>query len=394
MSAGPLAGMLVVDLSRYLPGPFTAHLLASLGARVIKVEEPRLGDPVRYAPPLAGQVSSLAAQVLRGVESVALDLKKPAGLAVLERLLARADILLETFRPGNMAKLGLEPKELRQRFPALVICSLSGWGQEGPLAQRSGHDLTYQAAAGSLAPTAAMPAVPSADLLGAWSAVAAVLAAVTQRNRSHQGSWVDASLYGAALHGNLVAWAAEVAGPTEVAEPHDLAGALPGYQLYRTSDDGWVALALLEEKFWRRFWQALGRKDLARRRLDRSRETRRILAEVMATRGRQEWEAFFQAHDLPGAGVLSPSEAATHPQAIDGGILASDPQGLPQLAFPALFDGQRPAPGALIPALGEHTAAVLEELQIAPGELPLWRARGGVGKRLGLKRWLARWLVR
>ncbi|HSL81199.1 MAG TPA: CaiB/BaiF CoA-transferase family protein, partial [Thermoanaerobaculia bacterium] len=169
----PLRGILVVDLSRHLPGPLAAQLLASLGARVVKVEEPRAGDPVRLAPPVVrtgprtgtGPTSSLAALLLSGVESVALDLKRPGGREVLERLLERADVLLETFRPGTLARLGFPPEELRERFPRLVVCSLSGWGEDGPYAARAGHDLTYQALAGALAPTAATPAYPVTSIL-------------------------------------------------------------------------------------------------------------------------------------------------------------------------------------------------------------------------------------
>jgi alpha-methylacyl-CoA racemase len=273
MPSTPLAGTLVIDLSRHLPGPLAAHLLADLGARVVKVEEPREGDPVRLAPPVvrsrSGGRSSLAALLLSGVESVALDLKKPAGREVLERLLDGADVLLETLRPGTLERLGLPPAELRKRFPRLVVCSLSGWGQDGPRAHRAGHDLTYQAVAGALAATAAMPAYPAADVTGAWSAVASILAALVERGRTGEGSWIDASLYDAALHLNLIGWAAEApiesaseaaVGPATKAEgrrsrrlgePHGLAGALPCYRLYRTADGGLLAVAPLEERFWR-----------------------------------------------------------------------------------------------------------------------------------------------
>ncbi len=394
MSAKPLEGHLVVDLTRYLPGPWAAQTLAALGARVIKVEEPELGDPLRLAPPRVGDIGALGAPVLTGLESLALDLKKPAGQAVLERLLARADILLETFRPGVLEAFGFAPQKLRERFPALVICSLSGWGQTGPLASRTGHDLTYQAVAGSLAATAAVPSLPSADFMGSWSCVSSVLAALVERGRTGEGTWIDASLFDAALHANLVAWSAEVGGPQPVGEAHDLAGALPCYQVYRTADQGWVALALLEPKFWKRFCRALGRKDLMRLGLERSRDARRRVSEVMATRSREEWEAFFAEHDLPAAAVLSAAEASKHPQAVARGVVSFDSRGLPRVAFPARFDGERPASGDHLPELGEHTEALLTELGVSPRDLPRWKARAGVGKRLGLKRWLARLLIR
>ena len=132
-------------------------------------------------------MGALGAILLAGVESVALDLKKPAGQEALEKLLARADVLLESFRPGTLARLGFPPEELRSAYPRLVIGSLSGWGQNGPYAARAGHDLTYQAVAGTLASTAAMPAVQVADLIGAWSLVTAILAALLERERTGEG---------------------------------------------------------------------------------------------------------------------------------------------------------------------------------------------------------------
>ncbi|HZF12680.1 MAG TPA: CaiB/BaiF CoA-transferase family protein, partial [Thermoanaerobaculia bacterium] len=210
MSARPLAGVLVVDLSRHLPGPLAAHLLADLGARVVKVEEPVHGDPVRQAPPHRHGQGALATLLLSGVESIALDLKQPAAREVVRRLAGRADVLLESFRPGTLARLGLDPAELRAANPRLVVGSLSGWGQEGPWAGRAGHDLSYQATAGTLAASVGgaggprVPAVTVADLVGAWSVVTAVLAALVERGRSGEGGRIDAALVDAAAHANLV----------------------------------------------------------------------------------------------------------------------------------------------------------------------------------------------
>ena len=202
MSAAPLRGSLVVDLSRLLPGPFAARILADLGARVVKIEEPELGDPVRLAPPFRRDgTGELAARLLGGLESVALDLKREPARGVLERLLARADVLLESFRPGTLARLGFDPERLAEEHPRLVVCSLSGWGQSGPHAGRAGHDLGYQAAAGSLAATGQMPHLPTADLLGSWSAATAILAALLGRQASGRGARIDASIYDAVRHG-------------------------------------------------------------------------------------------------------------------------------------------------------------------------------------------------
>jgi alpha-methylacyl-CoA racemase len=395
MSASPLRGLLVVDLSRLLPGPLAARLLADLGARVVKVEEPRMGDPVRLAPPLVKGRGALAALLLSGVESVALDLKRPAAREVLDRLLDRADVLLDNFRPGTLDRLGLDDATLARRWPRLVACSLTGWGAEGPYSRRAGHDLTYQAAAGALAPMAptagAMPALPVADVAGAWTAVAAILAALVERGRTGRGGRIDAALFDAALHANVVGWSEEAGGEKKVGEPLPLSGALPCYQIYKTRDGGRLALAALEPHFWRRFCAAADRGDLVDRQYDRDPRARREVAAVVAGRTLGEWEALAADRDLPLEAVVAPAEAANHPQARARKVLGEGPDGLPRLAFPARFDGERPRAGDRLPGLGEDTAALLAELGVEIPR-PRWRA-AGVGPRLGLRRLLTRWAV-
>ncbi|HYO11916.1 MAG TPA: CaiB/BaiF CoA-transferase family protein [Thermoanaerobaculia bacterium] len=380
--AAPLAGTVVADLSRHLPGPLAGRLLADLGARVIKVEEPSQGDPVRSAPPIREGTGALAAILLSGLESIALDLKQPGGREVLDRLLARADVLLESFRPGTLARLGFSPGELRTRFPRLVVCSVSGWGQTGPYNARAGHDLTYQAVAGTLASTASMPAVPVADLVGAWSAVTSILAALLERERTGQGRHLDAALFDAATHANIVGWAMEAGGRKAVGQRLPLTGALPCYNLYQTADGGFVALAALEPHFWQRFCQAVGEPNLLVSQYSSSARVRREMEELFRTRTRGEWMALLGREDIPAEAVLPASEARFHPQAQERGLLSLLPGGLSRLAFPALFDGERPQGGREVPRLGHHTDDLLEELGVSRGK--------GVGPRFSWKRWLVR----
>jgi alpha-methylacyl-CoA racemase len=387
MSSSPLAGRLVVDLSRLLPGPLTSRLLADLGARVIKVEEPKLGDPVRMAPPRLGGTGALAGILLAGVESVALDLKERSGRTVLEALLDRADVLVDSFRPGTLARLGFPPERLRERWPRLVVCSISGWGTDGPYAARAGHDLTYLAIAGGLASTAAMPAAPLADLVGAWSAVTAVLAALLERERTGQGSHVDAALFDAGVHANLTAWAAEAGGTKKkVGERLPLTGALPCYDLYKTAEGDVLALAALEPHFWRRFCEAAGRKDLIRKQYSPSRRIHRKVAALIRSRTRAEWLELMKREDVPAEMVLSAAEAREHPQTQARGVLSAGPDTLPRLAFPARLDGERPQAAPRVPGHGEHTRAILEEFGLQGYEQAY-----GVGRRFSWRRWLSRW---
>ncbi|HEY4591720.1 MAG TPA: CaiB/BaiF CoA-transferase family protein, partial [Thermoanaerobaculia bacterium] len=363
------------------------RLLSDLGARVVKVEEPALGDPVRVSPPVREGVGALGGILLAGVESVALDLKDPGGREVLERLLARADVLLESFRPGTLARLGFPPEELRRRFPGLVICSLTGWGQSGPYKARAGHDLTYQAAAGTLASTASIPAVPVADLIGGWSAVTAILAALLERQRTRQGRWIDASLYDAGLHSNLIGWAMEAGGAKGVGEALPLTGALPCYDIYETADGRRLALGALEPHFWQRLCHAVDRGDLARRQYSASPRVRRQVRDLIRSRTLKQWMEILGREDVPAEPILSAAEARAHPQAVERAVLSAGPDHLPRVAFPARFDGERPRPGGPAPELGEHTKALLAELGV-PRDV---ETSPGVGRRFSLRRWL--WTV-
>jgi crotonobetainyl-CoA:carnitine CoA-transferase CaiB-like acyl-CoA transferase len=379
----PLSGLLVVDLSRHLPGPLAARLLADLGARVVKVEEPKTGDPVRASPPVREGVGALGAILLAGVESVALDLKSQGGREALEKLLARADVLIESFRPGTLARLGFPPAVLRAHHPRLVIGSLSGWGQTGPYTARAGHDLTYQAVAGTLASTAAMPGVQTADLIGAWSLASAILAALLERERTGEGKTVDVALLDAGLHANLTSWAAEAGGRKAVGERLPLTGALPCYNVYETSDGRKLALGALEPHFWERFCRLAERPDLLRRQYSPSLGVRRAMSELLRGRTLREWMELLGREDVPVEPVLSAAEAKEHPQVLERDVLATGPDGLPRLAFPARLDGERPAPGGRVPEPGEQTKAVLAEFGAAD-----LAGSPGVGRRFSFRRWV------
>lgn len=396
MTAAPLAGLRVIDLTRHLPGPLCARLLTDLGARVTKIEEPRLGDPLRMTPPIESGTSALAALLLAGLESVALDLKKAEAREVLLGLLAEADVLLESFRPGTLARLGLPPADLRERFPRLVIASISGWGQDGPYAPKAGHDLTYQALAGTLSASGQMPGLPAADLVGAWSTLSAVLAAVVARERTGQGTWIDASLYDAGLHANLVTWALEAGGKRASAsgEARMLSGSLPCYQLYRTGDGALLAFAPLEEHFFRRFLDAAGAPELAPLQYRQGADARNAIARLIASRTLADWQQRLAGLDLPIEPVLDPTSAARHPQARARGVLQTARDGLYRLAFPARFDGRRPAVAERVPEIGADTARTLVALGgrfISLG--PFARRKAGIGRRASLERWVKRVLL-
>ena len=354
-NAAPLTGIRVVDLSQYIPGPFATRLLADLGAEVIKIEPPA-GDPMRRFMHHGDGPSPLYRHLNRGKRVARIDLKGSAGGEQLRRLLCDADVLLESFRPGVLARLGLDRVTLQRLNPRLVHCALSGFGQQGPYRDRAGHDLTYCAAAGLLSnqPTDQQPTIgypPVADHAGAMQAVTAILAALFACERSGHGSYLDISLYASALAWNYLGMLTSPDAP----EAGLLQGQSACYNLYRTADRRWVALAALEEKFWRGFCERVGRPDWIDRQADVVPQRGLIdeLQRLFADQPLAHWQALLGPADCCFETVPMSSELSDHPQAL---ATLSGPGDLP--AFGGLID-QR---SVTSPELREY----------AEGEPPAW----------------------
>jgi len=349
MIADCLAGMKVLDLSQWLPGPHATQLLADLGAQVLKVEPPA-GDPAR-ALGIRGPdgLSLFYRSVNAGKRVLRLDLKQAADRDRLLRLVARADVLLESYRPGVLARLGLAPETLRALNPRLVHTALSGWGQTGPYALRAGHDVNYLAVGGGLArsgpaerPVFAFP--PVADMASALQAVLATLAALLRRAATGQGGFVDVSLMETVLgwQGQTLTLERHGGG----AEPRGgglLNGGTAFYNLYRTAEGRWISLGAVEAKFWENFCRAVGRPDWIARQDEALPQTALTaeLAALFATRDRAAWQALLDPVDCCFEALLEPAEVAGHPQVAARGLVLEQ-GGLVQTLLPALLDGQGP----------------------------------------------------
>ena len=372
----PLQGVRVLDLARLLPGNVCSWLLVQLGATVIKIEDPHGGDYGRWFPPRVGENSAFFQAANRGKHSVILDLKQEGGRAALLRLAAAADVLVEGFRPGVMARLGCDYEALRALNPRLVYCALAGWGQDGPYAQRSAHDLNYIAAAGLAdhedgqvhpAPTGQI-----ADVGGAYLGVAGILAALLRRERDGEGSFVDISLAEAALPFALIGWVEALAQPGPA--PRRLSGGLAAYASYRARCGRLVTLSALEPKFWRRFAATVGREDWLQGdhsepgRQDALREELRAL---FAGKTAAEWEALLGPADCCFEVASERAAAQEHPQHRARDMLGIAADGAPWLRSPIhLSDtAEAPDPRTAAPGYGADTGAVLREAGYSEAEL-------------------------
>jgi Predicted acyl-CoA transferases/carnitine dehydratase len=350
MLAECLAGTRVLDLTQYIPGPYAAQWLSDLGAEVVKVEPPS-GDPMRTMGPLDPDGTTVFYKLAnRNKTIVTLDLKSEAGKAAFARLAAKADVLLEAYRPGVLDRLGFGADVLAGLNPRLIHCSLSGYGQSGPMAAAAGHDLTYVALTGGLfaSGTAERPVMtfpPLADHAGAMLTMTAILAALLRRGATGRGAHLDVSLAEAAL-----GWMAGVLTTAhrrgeQKRETDLINGGAAFYRVYRTRDGRFVALAALEEKFWDRFCRAVGHEEWIHRQIEPLPQNELIsdLEALFLTRGRDEWTALLAPADCCFEPVLEPGEVASHPQWKERALVQRDVDGdhVVEVLLPILLDGAR-----------------------------------------------------
>lgn len=375
----PLDQLRVLSLAEQYPGPYATAMLADLGADVVQVERPAGGDPTRAFPAFH---ESLA----RGKRSVALDLKAPAGRDAFLALVSTADVLLEGYRPGTMARLGLDQPTLAAAHPGLVYVSISGFGQDGPYRDLPGHDLTYQALAGTLYDqlTAGDPPRPTAlelgDLTAGLLAVQAVLLGLVQRQRTGRGPHVDVSMFDglvALLAAHLVPQLNHRASP---GFPHE-----PGYAVFRTADGLALALGVAhEDHFWRALCGVLGLDQeaaltSAQRMSDHAR-LRGLIGERIATGSCADWAARLTAAGVPHGAVRDLDALPDDPHVAARRLLSTvtAPDGTPRrfLRQPLTVDGVAWGARAGAPRLGQHTAGALREAGLAEADIDALLASG------------------
>lgn len=389
---GPLSSLKILDFSTLLPGPFASLLLADLGAEVLRIESPTRVDLTRVLPPHVDGVSASHAYLNRNKRCISLDLKAPAAVEVVKKLIGEYDIVLEQFRPGVMDKLGVGYEALKAINPRLIYVSITGYGQTGPYRDRAGHDINYLALSGvashtGRAGTGPLPlGVQVADIAGgSLHGVVGLLAAVVQRQVTGLGQQVDVSMTDCAFSLNAMAGAAYLAAGEQ---PQMEGNALNGgsfYDYYRARDGQWFSVGSLEPQFMQQLCAALGRPELARLGLqaDRQAELKAAIRIEFEKRDGAEWREIFAALDACVEPMLSLAESVEHPQISARGLVIEVPRaGHPaqrQLASPIKFSAGLPPPRHIGAPLGAHNEEVLLGLGYSSAQIAEMKAARVIG---------------
>jgi crotonobetainyl-CoA:carnitine CoA-transferase CaiB-like acyl-CoA transferase len=394
--SGPklLEGIKVLDLSRVLAGPWAGQLLADYGADVIKVERPESGDDTRgWGPPWWGEGEQRAAAYYlsanRGKRSIAVDIASPEGIALVKRLAAEADVLIENYKVGQLAKYGLDYASMSAQNPKLIYCSVTGYGQDGPYAQAAGYDFAIQATGGLMSVTGEKHGTPGSepqkvgvavsDLFTGLYSVSAILAAYIERLRTGKGRHIDAALLDvqvAMLANQASNYMVSGKTPQRMGNAH--VNIVP-YQVFATKD-GHIVVAVGNDGQFQRFCALAGDAALAQdpryatnpARVERRDELVPILAAWMLKRTTAEWTALFEPNAVPCAPILDLPGVFQHPQVVSRGMRIEGPNGVPMVASPMRFDGERAISPLPPPALDEHGDALRQALSGGAG----WPARG------------------
>ncbi len=396
--AGPLEGVRVLDFTRILAGPFATQILGDLGAEILKIEPPGVGDETRtFAPHRAGE-SHYFISANRNKKSLVVDLRTEAGVRIVRDLLPKVDVVVENFRPGVLERLGLSWEAMRDINPRLVYCAISGFGLTGPLRDKPSFDIITQALTGAMSVNGEAGrdpvklGLPMGDLVGGIFGAIGTLAALQERSRTGQGRMVDVSLYDGLM--GLLGYLPQLAffnnsDPVPAGTSHP--NIVP-YGSFRTSD-GVILIACLTQAFWGKLAQAIGRPELANDPRFRTMEERRanrdavneIVGSALRAQTTQHWQRVLEAEDVPHAPVLGILEALQHPHAIARDMVVHAEHltlgRLPMVGRPLKFPGHQQAPLDAPPLLGQHTGAVLrEELGYTEDQIAQLRAQGVIDR--------------
>jgi len=388
----PLQGLKILDFTTLLPGPYATMLLADMGAEVLRIESPTRPDMLRGLPPIIdteNPVSAAHATINRNKKSLALDLKTPEAKEIIRRLLEEYDIVIEQFRPGIMEKLGLGYESLRAIREDIIYCSITGYGQSGPLKQRAGHDINYLARSGLASYSGRSETGPGlsgmqvADIAGgSHHAVMAILAAVYNRMRNNSGVHIDISMTDCAFALNAISGANALAENCDPKLEMELLNGGSFYDYYRTADNRYLAVGSLEPQFAEAFFAGIGRPEWINRVLeeDQQEQLKRDISDTVVQRNLREWTEIFDSNDTCVEPVLNFSEAAESKLMQERKMLclAITSQGntIRQISTPFCFDGEKNQRYIAGAPLGEHNQFILQSLGYETDEIEQIASQG------------------
>jgi len=369
-----LDGVRILDLSRLLPGPYCTRLLADLGAEVIKVEEPGRGDYIRSLAPFENGVSIAFEMLNRGKKSVALNLETKQGQEILQKLAAKADVFLESYRPGTAKKLGCDFESIRRVNERIVYCSLTAFGQTGPYKHLPGHDINCLALSGFLSLNGkdepVVPALQIGDLAGGMLAALAIMTALFARQKRNEAQYIDVSMLDTLLSWLILPLALHIGGDASM-----LAGELPFYRLYRTLDSRLLAVGAIEPQFWEELCRLINRPDLIRDQYS-SGPRRELVVEAiqsaLATKTSQEWFRIMRELGLPCTPFLALDEVLKDPHVRERGMLLRRDRTSSRLTYvgnPCKITGMDQIKLISSPELGQHSTELLRQIGYSKSEI-------------------------
>ncbi|MGI5920735.1 MAG: CaiB/BaiF CoA transferase family protein [Syntrophomonadaceae bacterium] len=388
----PLEGVKILDLSRYLPGPFCTQILADFGAEVIKVEDPRGGDLGRHLAPVIEKQSARFYTVNRNKKSITLDLKKEEGKAIFKKLVMDSDVVVDQFRPGVMDKMGLGYQDLKAINEKIIYCSITGYGLSGPLRDVAGHDLNYLSLAGVTELTGtfqgmpAMCAVQIADIAaGTLYSVIAILLALASREKTGKGQLCDVAMLDGSI--SLLAYTlGEWSGWGRLPERGNdvLTGGYAFYNVYKTKDNKHVSLGAVEDKFWAQFCRKIGREEYIELKWDKAKQGSIIadIRELMLQKTRDEWVEFFSDSDICFTPILTLEEMCQHPQVAARDMIYKIPDvggSGREVVTPGVVVKLSDTPGEAkltFPELGEHNQEILTAAGYSAAEIDELKRKG------------------
>lgn len=387
-----LAGLKVLDLSAFLPGPHLTMTMADHGADVVMVEPANgIGEPTRVLGyKTEDGVSVWFRNIARGKRSLKINLKDEEARAVFYALAREADVIVEAFRPGVVKRLGVDYETIAAMNPRIVYCSIAAFGQTGSLAQKPGHSITMEAMSGLVDLNRGLdddkpcaPCLPAADTIASLSALAAIMMALFRREQTGRGDYIDISMYD-----GLLAWTPNVTGPVFAEDAHPVAkqmrpfGGSAMYRIYETKDEKFLVLGGSEVHFAKNLLEALGRPDLlefAKKEPGPLQDPlKRYFEETFKTRTLAQWEQFLQPIDVCWSSVRSLKDAFDDPYAEERSMLLRDEAGNRHIGAPIRFREEPPQPRLTLAAFGEHSEALAREAGFSDAHIAELKARGAL----------------